>query len=396
MPLSADAANPADHADTPAAGWHAPGWGAIARVLLKAGLWFAALNLLFALLLPDGFSTSLSLYNTLLPGRERLPYGTDPAAYNLTLNDLDAMFAAHVVSAPAPADEFRLLLLGDSATWGFLLTPEQTLAGQINAAGLTLADGRRVRAYNLGHPVLSLTKDLLLLEQGLGFAPDMVIWLVTPQSFPRARQLDAPLVQRNAARLRPLIATYGLALDAADSRLYAPDFWQRTIVGQRSEIAAWLRLQVYGVLWAVTGIDQVYPEYTPTANDFDDAGVQAWLNFATPTPLNADILALDVLAAGVAIAEAQGVPLLIVNEPMFIANGRSSDQRYNFWYPRWAVQQFRPLLAQTAARERWDYLDLWDAVPPAEFSDSPVHLTPAGSTRLAQILGGAVLARAGG
>src|SRR5690606_38873355 len=122
-------------------------------------------NLLFALAYPHGFRSSATLYHSVLPARERLPYGEDPRSYNLSMNDLDAMFASHAISAPKADDEFRIVLIGDSATWGILLQPHETLSAQINAANLTLADQRRVKAYNLGHPLLSLSKDLLILDQ---------------------------------------------------------------------------------------------------------------------------------------------------------------------------------------------------------------------------------------
>ena len=108
----------------------------IARVLVKTALLFAALNLAFVLLDPLPALGKLSLYNRILPGRARLPYGENPdAAYNLSLFQLDAMFAAHEVARAPARDEFRVLLIGDSAAWGILLQPEETLAGQINAAG---------------------------------------------------------------------------------------------------------------------------------------------------------------------------------------------------------------------------------------------------------------------
>jgi lysophospholipase L1-like esterase len=95
-------------------------------------------------------------------------------------------------------------------------------------------------------------------------------------------------------------------------------------------------------------------------------------------------LAFDVLAAGV--ARAGEVPLLIVNEPIFISDGRNSDLRYNAWYPRWAYDQYRELLGQRAAAEGWTYLDLWQAIDPSKFTDSPVHLTPEDMAQLADIL----------
>ncbi len=38
------------------------------------------------------------------------------------------------------------------------------------------------------------------------------------------------------------------------------------------------------------------------------------------------------------------VPVLIINEPMFISDGQNSDLRYNSFYPRWAYDQFHRLL----------------------------------------------------
>ncbi|MCZ7670394.1 MAG: hypothetical protein M5U34_26160 [Chloroflexi bacterium] len=42
------------------------------------------------------------------------------------------------------------------------------------------------------------------------------------------------------------------------------------------------------------------------------------------------------------------VPVLLINEPMFISSGRNSDLRYNAFYPRWAYDQYREMLGETA------------------------------------------------
>ncbi len=363
-------------------------WRFVARVLIKATLLFIVLNVAYALMEPLPLIGQLTLHNTLLPGRERLPYGENPAAYNLSINSIETMFATHEIRQAKAPDEYRVILIGDSGTWGILLPPDETLAGQINAAAYTLVDGRRVRAYNLGHPILSLTKDLLLLDEAMNYQPDAIIWLTTLQSFNRSRQLDAPLVQQNAARVRALIAQVDLLLDADDTRLTESDFMGRTIIGQRRELADWLRLQFYGVMWAVTGIDQLYPEdYDLRANDFDED--MSWLNYDTPQALTSDDLAFDVINAGV--ERAGEVPLLLVNEPIFIADGENSDLRYNFWYPRWAYDAFRELFAQQASENNWRYVDVWDAIAAGEFTDSPVHLTADGMHTLAQRVGSALL-----
>jgi hypothetical protein len=359
--------------------------------VIKALLLFALANLLFALVDPSPWLGRLSLYNGLLPGRARLPYGEDSErAYNLSLFQLDAMFASHEVARLKAPDEYRVLLVGDSSVWGFLLENKDTLASQLNAARLETPDGRRVQAYNLGYPILSLTKDLLLLSRVERYQPDLIVWLVTLESFPADKQLFPPLVQHNPEPVRALIARHGLRLDPNDPSFVDPSPWQRTLVGRRRALADLLRLQLYGFLWAATGIDQEIPEtYTPRQEDLPP---DLAFHDLRPPHLAAGDLAFDVLAAG--FAEAGATPCLLVNEPMFVSQGENSDLRYNFFYPRWAYDDYRQLLAAEAAARGWAYLDLWQAVANTEYTDSAIHLTPAGSARLAEQVGMAVLEQA--
>ena len=373
-------------------------WAIFLRLLLKAAGLFLLLNLLFAWFLPLEKLGAISLYNTILPGRGRLPYGEIPAAsYSLSLNNIPAMLASHEIAQAAAEDVFRVLVIGDSGTWGWLLENDDALAGQINALDLTSADGRPVVAYNLGYPIMALAKDLLLLDAAMCvdaatdadvcLEPDLVLWPVTLQSFPRDQQLQPPLVQENPDRMRALIAEYGLALDSDDGRFIDPGFWERTIVGQRRALADLLRLQLYSFSWAATGVDQAYPdEIQLRKSDFEPD--ISWGDYEESLELDETLLALDVLQAG--LARAGDVPVIIVNEPIYISEGQNSDLRYNAWYPRWAYDQYRDLLGATAAADGWTYLDLWDAIAPGEFTDSPVHLTPAGTRRLAELLAPAI------
>jgi len=47
--------------------------------------------------------------------------------------------------------------------------------------------GKQARVYNLGYPTMSLTKDLLILSRALHYQPDLIIWLVTLESFPASK-----------------------------------------------------------------------------------------------------------------------------------------------------------------------------------------------------------------
>lgn len=359
-------------------------WPVLGRILLKTLSLFVIVNLLLAAAVPLSALGRVSVYNRLFPGRERFPFGEDPAAaYNFSLYNFVAMFASHKLAAGLkPVDEFRILVLGDSSTWGTLLTPDETLTGQLDAAGLRMADGRQLVFYNLGYPTLSLFKDLMVLERGMDYQPDLILWLVTLDSLPREKQLVSPIVANNGFEARSLIDSYGLQLDPHDPALVSPDFWQRTLIGQRRALADLARLQLYGVMWAATGIDQVYPrDYPPAQRDLE---ADASFYDRQPPILDPESLALDVLAAG--MQAAGDVPVLLVNEPILISTGQNSDVRYNFYYPRWAYDQYRQLLTGQAAAAGWAYLDAWDLVPEAEFTNSAIHRTPAGEALLVEVV----------
>jgi hypothetical protein len=342
-------------------------------VLLKAALLLVLFNFAF-ILVKDVPLGRLSLYNSLFPGRERFPFGEARESYNLSLFDLDAMFASHVLNgAKKTPEEYRVLLIGDSSVWGTLLEPERTLAGQLNAEPVK-ACGKTVQAYNLGYPTISLTKDLMILDQAKNYDPDLVIWLTTLEAFPKDKQLSSPIVANNAERVRQLIKKYSLVANPNAPELVQNSTWAATFMMQRRALADLVRLQIYGALWASTGIDQVYPK------DYEHAQVdlEASQDFHGLTSLQ-DHLALDVLDAGMSVAPS----MLLVNEPMLISQGANSDIRYNFFYPRWAYDGYRTMLSEHAKAKHWQYLDLWDLVPAQEFTNSAIHLTPAGEKLLA-------------
>lgn len=358
-------------------------WTRLARIALKAVILFALCNVVFAATNALEFVNRISLYNLVVPGRERLPYGEKPASYNLSLDSIPAMFASHLVTRPKAADEYRVMLIGDSGVWGWLLEPDQTLAAELNRRELQSEDGRRMVFYNLAYPIQALLKDAMLLEEAMTYEPDAVIWFVTLDGFPRDKQMFPPLVQRNADLAQAIIARDSLSLDPADPRFVTPTFIDQTIVGARRPLADWLRLQLFGVSWSVTGIDQVItPDYPHVMTDLE--ANEVWNGIETLRDLTADDLAIEVLEGGAAQAEASGLRLLIVNEPIFISQGENADLRYNSWYPRWAYDSYRAFLADTCAQRGWACADLWDAVPPDEFTDSPVHLSANGTTMLAE------------
>ncbi|MBL8051691.1 MAG: hypothetical protein JNM46_10760, partial [Anaerolineales bacterium] len=113
------------------------------NVFIKGIFLFIIFNLIIALWQPE--IGKFSLYNSIFKGRERLPFGENPKqSYNLSLFDLDAMFASHVIRGTEKTeDEFRVIVIGDSSVWGTLLKPEETLTGQLNEMNLS-ACGKNV------------------------------------------------------------------------------------------------------------------------------------------------------------------------------------------------------------------------------------------------------------
>ena len=353
------------------------------NVLIKALILFLAANGLFAACDMLPILGRISLYNRLFPGRTRLPYGEDPASdYNLSLFNLEAMFASHEISAQPEAGEYRVMLIGDSSSWGFLLAPEDTLAARINAE----SEGG-VHVYNLGYPTMSATKDLLMLDYAMHFQPDLILWMVTLESLPQTKQLDSPILQHNAEAVRALIAAYGLHSDPQDPRLIDPTLWDRTLAGERRPLADLVRLQLYGFLWAATGTDQYLPaEFDPPQWDLD--ADEAFHGLEPPVLKEGD-LAFDVLSAGREMAG--NVPLWIVNEPIFLSRGANSGIRYNFFYPRWAYDAYRALLTDRCDAWHLVCYDFWDRIPAEEFSNSAIHRTPRGEAMLAEELGSLIV-----
>ncbi len=158
-------------------------------------------------------------------------------------------------------------------------------------------------------------------------------------------------------------------------------FWDKTFVGDRRAWADFFRLQIYGAMWAATGIDQIYPSNYEKAQT-DLAADEGYYDL-TP-PLDENALAFNALETGIKIAG--DVPMLLVNEPTLISSGANSDIRYNFFYPRWAYDAYRDMLNSRQGQAHWLYADFWNLVPADQFTNSAIHLAPNGEDLLAQNL----------
>src|SRR5579862_2598747 len=129
--------------------------GFVLRVLIKAAILFAIFNVVYYLVQPLNILDHVSVYNVLVPGRVRMPFADFPAdSYNISVLRLDEMLSTHAIAAPKAPDEYRVVMIGDSSIWGYLLGPNDTQAACLNRMNLSLPSGRKVKVYNLGYPVL--------------------------------------------------------------------------------------------------------------------------------------------------------------------------------------------------------------------------------------------------
>jgi hypothetical protein len=363
-------------------------WHFIRTVVWKTVLLFILANFL---VIGCDFNAlgRVTVYNKLVAGRERFPFGEDQQkAYNLSIYNLDAMFAAHKLSGAVKSpQEFRVFVMGDSSVWGSLLKPQETLTGQLNGLGMKSCTNQRVVFYNLGYPTLSLTKDIMILAEAMRYQPDLILWPFTLEAFGLSRQSESPLVAHNPERVRALIRDDHLPLKTDDGGLINPSVWEKTLIGRRRELADWLHLQLYAGMWAATGIDQDYPLSYPAAQrDFKQDDNQFHKNI--PPQLPAAELGPGLLEAGYAVAGS--TPVVLINEPILISQGKNSQMRYNFYYPRWAYDQYRQQVGETVRQHGWAYADLWNLIPENDFTNSAIHLTPQATGRLAETIANAI------
>jgi hypothetical protein len=368
-------------------------WGFLIRILVKAIVLFAIFNGVYDLAQPLNLLDHVSLYNVITPGRDRLPFGEFAASsYNVSVFRLNEMLSTHEIAGRKASDEFRVVMVGDSSIWGYLLKPTETQAACLNAMSLTTPSGLKMKFYNLGYPVLSVTKDFLILRHALAYSPDLILWSTTLASLYPSDQLEFPIVATQYDELMTVKAQYNFRFYQT---LDAPTWWSRTFWGQRGALANWLREQLYALPWGGTGIDHQLDRFVqrhPTQLAPDDNPVTVgMMHLAKPHAISPEDLSFDVVKAGIDEAGARNIPVLLINEPIFRG---MSDLRWNYYYPKWAYDTYRDAFKGEAGTQHWNYIDRWDAAPNDQFTDTDFHLTPQGNCAYVQNLRDPILALA--
>lgn len=345
------------------------------RIVVKALCLFVVINIVYALVDPPVYE--ISAYNTVFPGRVRMPFGDDGGPYAVMVDDVDVMFASHAISASKAPKEYRVALIGDSSIWGENLIAQESLSEQWNKSNIQCGD-RAVKVYNLGYPHPSVIKDLIILDKAMQYDPDLIIWFVTLNTLIPRRL--SPFLVANFERTTGVLDAYNIPFRQEEKLLATkPSFFDKTLIGERSHLARLIKLQALGMIWTATDADMSAPIEGDSTISPDVADNMRYKGINPSSNLKEKML-FNALAAGHDIAGS--IPILIVNEPMFIASGANSAVRYNDGYPRWAYDQYLEAIAAESQNAQWNYLDLWDSIPPEYFPDSPLHLSVEGESLL--------------
>ena len=102
-------------------------------------------------------------------------WGSRPATeVTYTVNRLG--YRGQAVQSPKPADEFRVVVIGDSFVFGSIVDDEETLPRQLEAMLAQRLGAQRVRVVNLGVPGYQIRQVRATLEQRtLELEPDLVL-----------------------------------------------------------------------------------------------------------------------------------------------------------------------------------------------------------------------------
>ncbi len=317
---------------------------------------------------------AVTLFNTwwlVGHGRARLAYPSDFQNGQLPV---ESLLAAHAIAyTPKAADEFRVIVLGESGIAGWGLADRDTFAAQLTARGVSI-NGKRVVAYNLAYPSPSAVRDVLILDAALRYQPDLVIWFTTAAALddsPDAVGVNGVFFDLNRQRLARIAQTHDLQA-WLDPRL-SPEPWWRNWLAIRDQdmLPVWLNTLLYPF---------VAPDLGLTTRRIATEPIPAKAKYYTGKPGFESMpnQTWQFLTIGRDLAKQAGARLLLVNEPMLVGTGKNSDVNYNLEYERAFYDIYRDQLAGYATAHKLWYVDRWDAIPAPHFTDTPFHADAGG------------------
>ncbi len=352
----------------------------IARIFAKAAALLLIGNVAFLALRIDPLARLMTLntWGLVGRGRARLFYPSDSQNGQLPV---EALLAAHQIAyAPKAADEFRVIILGDSGTLGWTVPDDAIISAQLTAQNVQIG-GKHVVAYDLAYPVPNVARDALILDAALRYQPDLVIWFVTAEGFrntPEPGQ-DSTFLDINRVRLQRLTDAYDLQ-DWFNARLEPEPAWRSWLAIRNPDAASvWFNSLYYP--FAV-------PSWGQTTRRLGSEAIPAKPRFASDNPAFRPMPneTWQFLLVGQSLAGRAGASLLLVNEPILVGSGPNSDVNYNLLYERALYDSYRQTLTDYAGQHKIWFRDLWNAIPAPLFTDTAFHLDAQGWALVAENL----------
>ena len=358
------------------------------RVLIKAIALLIVFDLVqMAVNLPAAID-HWAIYRSFTPPTSRLGLALqigDPIWWRL-----DPLLDAHEIAQPKAPDEYRVIFLGDSATFCLYCRSNEAIPQVFTDLGATIA-GKHVRGYNLAYPGSDWLKDVLILKHALKYQPDAIVWLVTAKGAgdqPLPQEPEAHLITRlNADELPALARDFNL--DTWEIRRYADAnaWYQASIWLHGGRYRDWLILVARTLIAALRYPQQdLTQEYLPPGDPVMTKPISAVaeINSTLPGYDRFPNRQWDLLLAGQRLAHEAGIPLLIMNEPTYVGSGPNSDVNYSSFYERALYDRFRAALTEFTQQHEIHYLDRWNFLPPEDFSNTSLHYNLDGNRRVAE------------
>ncbi len=349
------------------------------RIAAKAVVLLLIVN---GLLLATGVDPSVQItrLNTWwlagIPGDWRL---IAPNAYVHGQMPLEGQLAAHEISyKPKAPDEFRVVVLGDSAQWGTFLNQEDTFTWQLTERRLQV-NGKRLVAFNMAYPGPSIPRDLIILDAVAPYQPDLVIWFVEATGLTSARNGwnddNRTFMRLNQPRVDRVLQTYHQ--EWLYSLLFPKLPWYAlTAVHTQDALPIWLDSLSYPFLRYTLIYHTPYAEADRIIHKPIKEQPEVYEGFPGLTPVPNE--SWQFLLIGQTISQNVGGRLLLINEPMFAGSGPNSDKNYNSVIARGIYDQYHTAIGDFAKANHLWYADLWDAIPPDHFNDTPFHADASG------------------
>lgn len=343
------------------------GWRPWLRALIKGIGLLLIFDALFILLHPLDALLQHSIYGAILPRQTRIVPSTGDISYDLL--PVETLLSGHRIALPKAPDEFRIVILGDSGINGWGTPDDQTITGLLTRTSAPI-NGKRVIAYNLAFFGPSAMRDLIIADASLKYQPDLIVLFVTLIGF-QNRNPDL-LIAANLPRMTRLTQQFNLTdINAQTYGHYEDAWWQRSIFMQRTTLYRWVQFQAKAFepheMISVTNNAKIEP-LPPTPVESSSGASYAPV-------LNPSWAALS------AISHISTTPVLIVNEPILVmpSTALNATINYDTFFGRAIYDQYRQKFNAYCVEHQLWCTDMWNALSPDDFTDSPLHHTAHGN-----------------